>query len=355
MRYWGVHYDTGVHFSPDALSRISFDADLVRYELTAIRHDLRANAVRIVGEDLERLRLAANIAAELGLSVFLSPWQINASNQQLLPYLADAAALAEELRNRGVDVHFVVGCELSLFTPGIIPGAGVYDRVAWLVSLRSGGTPNPTLEQVSAGVNEMLRQQVATVRAIFQGPLTYAAGRWENVDWTLFEMVGLDYYKQEQTDAEYVQGLRDAARRGKPVAVLEVGCCTYEGADAKGGMGWTILNEWEEGGAQWVGGSPPIRSEATQARYLAELFEVYLREGVDAAFAFTFTAPYHAHDPENPQRDFDMACFGITKLYAADTPRGQAMPPWAPKEAYYALSAFFGRSEAARQQQRATG
>lgn len=347
MRYWGVHYDTGVHFSPEALSRIRFDPELVRYELNAIRRDMRANAVRIVGEDLQRLQLAATIAAELGLSVFLSPWWINAPNEELLPYLARAAELAEKLRRSGADVHFVIGCELSLFTPGVIPGAGVYDRVAWLVSLRSGGAPQPTLEEVSAGVNKMLEQQVAVVRAVFNGPLTYAAGRWERVDWSLFEMVGLDYYRQEQTDAEYAQGLRDAAKHGKPVAVLEVGCCTYEGADEKGGMGWTVLDEWQEGGARWVSGSPPQRSEATQARYVTDQFDVYVREKIDAAFVFTFTAPYHAHDPENPARDFDMACFGITKLYSEDTPRGRSTPPWEPKQAYYALSDYFRRLERA--------
>lgn len=345
MRYWGVHYDTGVHFSPDSLSRIRFDAELARHELTAIKRDMHANAVRIVGEDLERLRLAADIAAELGLSVFLSPWLINAPHEQLLPFLARSAHLAEELRQRGADVHFVIGCELSLFTPGIIPGAGVYDRVDWLVSLRSGGTPNPTLEQVADGVNKMLREQCAAVRAVFRGPQTYAAGRWERVDWNLFEMVGLDYYRQEQTDSEYAQGLRDAAKHGKPVAVLEVGCCTYEGADEKGGMGWTVLDEWEEGGARWVSGSPPRRSEATQARYLTDVFDVYVREKVDTAFVFTFTAPYHAHDPENPGCDFDMACFGITKFYAPDTPRGKAMPPWEPKQAYHALADYFLRLE----------
>lgn len=343
MRYWGMHYDTGVHFSPEHLSRPSFDPALVRFEMRAIRDDLHANAVRIVGEDVRRLQLAAEAAADCGLCVFLNPWLINGSEADTLKLLIECARIAETLRQRGTDVVFVLGCEHSLFAAGIIPGRDVYERVAWLVALRDGKPPTPSLEEVSRGVNAFLRVGAQRVREIFGGKITYAAGIWEFVDWEPFDFVGLDYYRSSQSDEEYAEGLRVAARAGKPVAVLEIGCCTYEGADEAGGMGWMLLDEWREGGPAWISGSPPERSEATQARYLREQLEIYSREGVHAVFVFTFTVGYLTHDPLDPDRDFDRACFSITKLLPPGTARGRALPPWEPKESFHVLAQEFAK------------
>jgi hypothetical protein len=343
MKYWGVHYDVGVHFLPTCLSRPTFDPELIRLEIRAIKEDLHANAVRLVGEDIDRLRYAGMAAVEAGLSVFFNPWFINQTGEQTLAALGPAVKVAEELRAAGGDVTFVLGCEHSLFAFGIIPGSNVYERVGWLVSLRKGAPQSPTLEQVAEQVNSFLHRAVDLVRASFGGPLTYAAGVWEHVDWTRIDMVGLDYYRQSQTDEQYAQGLRDAARHGKPVGVLEFGCCSYVGADKEGGMGWMLLDEWRDGGAAWVSGKPPVRSEATQGRYIADQMDIFVRESVDAVFVFTFAAPYLTHNPDDPDRDFDMCSFSLTKLFEPQTPRGRSMPPWEPKEAFQSLARYFAR------------
>lgn len=347
MRYWGAHYDTGVHFSPKQLSRVRFDHDLIRFELRAIRDELNANAVRIIGEDIDRLAFAAREASELGLAVFLNPWLIDRGEDEIVSHAARAAAIAEELRVAGGDVIFLVGCELSLFAEGIIPGSDVYERVDWLVRLRDGEPPEPSIEIVGERLNSMLRSVAGTVRQHFRGPVTYAAGRWEAVDWDMFDSVGLDYYRQEQTDQQYAEGLREAATHGKPVGVLEIGCCTFEGADKLGGMGWMLLDEWHEGGPRWVDGEPPERSESTQALYLKNQLDIFVAEDVETVFVFTFSQPYVTHDPVDPARDFDRACFSLTKLYSEDSERGQQLPPWEPKEAFYTLAGYFAGFAAA--------
>jgi hypothetical protein len=345
MRYRGIQYDTGVHFSPRQLSRETFAKDLVRYELTAIKRRLHANAVRLVGEDLTRMRFAAEVAFELGLSIFLQPWLVDAEQGSTLRLLAEAAEMAEQIRRDGADVVLVVGQEASLFTAGFIPGANVYERIDWMVTLRDRGAGKSAIEAVSQDLTAFLASATASSRQFFSGAVTYAAGTWEQIDWSPFDLVGLDYYRQSQTDTEYAQGLRDARRFGKPVLVTEIGCCAYEGADAAGGLGWDLLDEWAEGGPCWKSGRPPVRSEATQARYLTTQLSLFAGQEVDGVFVFTLSAPYLPHDPVDPSRDFDMTSFSLTKLFRPDTERGCRFPPWEPKMAFHAVSDAYARFE----------
>ncbi len=343
MRHRGVHYDTGVRFHPDRLSRDRFDLDVVEYEMRAIASELHANAVRIIGEDIDRLVTAARFALNAGLAVYFNPWLINRGAAELLPFLTAAARAAETLRAEGRgEVCLVVGCEMSLFADGLIPGSNVYERVDWLVSLRGGVPPSPPLEEVQAGLHALLQQCVQAVRAVFEGPVTYAAGAWEAVDWTPFDRVAVDYYRAEQPREEYAAGLRALAAHGKPVVVAEFGCCTYEGADRRGGMGWMDLDEWAEGQPRWLIEEPPARSEQTQANYLAEQLEIFDKEAIDGAFVFTLVAPYLQHT-DDPATDFDRSSFALVKSPSASSPAANAVPPWQPKAAYIELGRIYQR------------
>jgi hypothetical protein len=74
----------------------------------------------------------------------------------------------------------------------------------------------------------------------FGGPVSYASGIWEEVDWSGFDVVGTDGYRDEQNAPYYRQMLAQGHRHGKPVVVTEFGCCTYRGAGARGGTGWMV-------------------------------------------------------------------------------------------------------------------
>lgn len=43
-------------------------------------------------------------------------------NRSFLGYYASAARAAEQLRQQGVDIVFVAGCEMTLFSEGILEG-----------------------------------------------------------------------------------------------------------------------------------------------------------------------------------------------------------------------------------------
>src|SRR4051794_23452350 len=121
MRGRGITYDTGF-FPGGKESRAAFDPETVRRDMRVIADELHCNAVRITGGDPERLSVAGRYAADAGLEVWFSPFPCEMTTEEMLPYFADCARRAEELRRGGADVVFVTGCEVSLFAAGFLPG-----------------------------------------------------------------------------------------------------------------------------------------------------------------------------------------------------------------------------------------
>jgi hypothetical protein len=108
MRAKGMGYDTGFKIG-DSDGR-PVEPALVQRELAIIRDDLRCNAVRLVGNDLDRMEMAAGYAADLGLEVWFSPYPMDLDQPRVLDLLADAAERAERLRRRGAEVVFRTPC-----------------------------------------------------------------------------------------------------------------------------------------------------------------------------------------------------------------------------------------------------
>ncbi len=302
MRAKGITYDTG--FTPGGKSsRPHFDTDQVKRELRIIADDLHCDAVRITGGDPERLTVAARYAADAGLETWFSPFPCELTAAHLAPYFADCAARAEAV---GAAV-FVTGCELSLFATGLLPGA---DSLARVKTFTSGDPVTAAeLDELSTRLDTLLADTAATVRQRFSGKLTYASGLWENIDWTPFDIVGVDAYV-DPADPAFQPGLQSYLRHGKPVAATEFGCCTYRGAAARSGLGWTILEDDTD---------PPrlngdyLRDEDEQATYLREVFEAFDSASVDTAFWFTFAGYTYPHHTD-PRLDLDMASYGVCKV-----------------------------------------
>lgn len=336
MRRLGIHYDTG--FWPGGhASRDAFEPARVRRELEIIARDLRCPAVRLAGGSPERLTLAGEAAVAAGLEVWFSPHPAELGPAELRPYLAECAARAEALRSASArEVVLVLGCELSAFASGFLPGGDVYARLASLLA------PTPELfagyQALLARFNALLADLAAEARRSFGGRITYASGPWEQVDWRPFDIVGVDAYRDAGNAATYEADLRAYLAHGKPLAVTEFGCCTYRGAADRGSLGWNIVDRTT---------SPPrlngpyVRDEQEQVRYLHELRPIFERVGVDTAFWFTFASfncPYSA----DPAHDLDFAAYGTVKLLPSG--HGLAYPdlPLEPKAVFHALAEAVG-------------
>jgi hypothetical protein len=320
MRARGINYDTG--FLPgDSISRRTFTQDTVRHEMAVIAGELHCDAVRISGRDPERLSTAARFAADAGMEVWFAPFPVDLPTDQLLPFFAGCASRAETLRRAGAEVVFVAGCELSAFCGGFIPGDTYGDRLQAMATadLEWWTSLGPVRERL----NDFLARTAATVRTHFGGQVTYASGPWEFVDWTPFDIVGVDAYRAAYNADTFRAELRQHFSHGKPVAVTEYGTCAYRGAGERGGMAWQV-----------PAGAVPDEDE--QVRYLTELLDIFESEGVDTALWFTF-AGY------NRLGDAALGSYGVVRML--DETR------WEPRKSFHAMAARHRRAEPARSQE----
>jgi hypothetical protein len=323
LRARGIGYDTG--FCIDGIFNRPFDHELIRRELRIIHDDLRCNAIRLIGNDLDRLEFAAGSAADLGLEIWFSPFPMELDPEEVLKLLAAAAERAERIRRRGAEVVFVTGAELSLFNAGFLlrREPGIHER----------------LSGVPARINDFLIRAVAMVRERFGGKVTYASVPFEGVDWTPFDIVSVDLHRSRETAGIFQQSVRALVAQGKPVAITEVGCTTHSGAADNGARGGGEMIVYD--------GSTPvrlkgdyIRDEQAQGTYLRELLDIFTAEAVDAAFVCTFVC-YGMPHRSNPREDFDMASWGVVKVL--ENRSGDTYPdmPWEPKAAFTALADFY--------------
>jgi hypothetical protein len=337
VRVKGINYDVGTHPAANRPSRPTFDEAVARDEIATIARELGCTAIRITGEDPQRLRVAAEFALAEGLTVYLTPARHNAQRTEALAYLDDIAPLAESLRveaatgQRG-DVVFVVGVEATLFQRGFLRGDTPFARIGTLMRPWSLAWSTVRLGSMHKLLNAYLREAVATVRKHFGGPVTYAAGPWEEVDWAPFDIVGIDFYRDARSRPKYRQRLRGYASHGKPVVVTEFGCCTYTGAADKGGYGWAIVD---------FTAKPPrltravTRDEQAQADELTDLLRVYDEAAVDGAFVFTW-AMYTYPWGSDPEHDLDVASYGVVAV--------QPDGGWRRKAAFDAVAAAYRRA-----------
>lgn len=339
MKFRGVVYDVGLRFTAGQPYSVEvFNPELAAHDINAIAKELHSNAIRIEGEEIERLVTAARIAHAAGLTVFFNPWKMNAPVAELPAYFAQAAQAAETLRVEGVDLIFVTGCEMSLFNEGIFAGSTINERIQGVIELGVAAQSNDErlVAAKSSMLNDALKRIVTKVRDSFRGRVTYSAGMWEKVEWDLFDIVGVDHYRATETAEEYLRTL-DHYRLGKPLAVMEVGCCAYEGAAKLGAGGFMLMQGTNpDGTGKFKEGIVPRRSEREQADYVDEQLRLLTDADIDAVFIYVFSFPTFPHG--EGARDFDMMSFSLVKTYPKDHEKGQAMPPWEPKEAFYRIA-----------------
>jgi hypothetical protein len=327
--------------------RPDYDSRIIRRELQIIHEDLHCNAVRICGQDPRRLIAAAEEALRQGIEVWLSPELWNRSPHRTLDYIANAALLAEALRNRWPDqLVLSVGSELTLFMQGIVAGKTLWQRIRNAFQgdfVRSGKHNQP--------LNDFLAAAIRAVRQVYHGPLTYASLPFERVEWASFDFIGVDHYQTTQIKDKYTEMLQPLLDQGKPVEVMEFGCCTYQGAEAAGGMAFNIIDT-----RSLILHQIPllgkfvqprlrglyVRDEGLQAREIMDQIIQLDRAGVNGAFVFTFVFPTNPHQ-EEPQNDLDMASYSLVKSYTRRHGTTYADMPWEPKEAFHAVAEYYGR------------
>jgi hypothetical protein len=326
MNIKGIDYDLGNFYGGGHPTRPTFDRTAVKHDIEVIKRDLHCNAIRLNGKDIERLTFAAECAIDQGLQVWFLPKYVDANVQDTLAYLAEAAQAAEKLRTKSPNVVFVVGCEFTMFLNGILEGANIIERMSNPANwdrIRRGDHNEP--------LNDFLAKAVTEVHRHFHGALTYASIPAEKVDWSLFDFVGLDHYREVRNRPMYAETPKRYFTFGKPVIITEFGCCAYKGAEDRGARGWEVVDMMASE-PQLI--DEVVRDEGTQATEIAELLHIFDAAKVEGAFVYTFSAPAETYS-DNPKFDFDMANYSIVKSYADGT--------WEAKRAFDVVAAYYAR------------
>lgn len=323
----GIGYDAGVLYEKDFQSNPGFTEDTARRDFRAIREELGCDAVLIMAGDTDRLAVAGRCAADEGLTVWLQPRPFDQPVDILRAAVRTSADIAEQLRAAGASVGLVVGCELTLSTPGMLPGPTFWLRGSLLT------VTFPLLPLANWRLRRLLKGLARDARERFAGPISYGAGEWEHPDWSEFDVVGLDRYREDNNAWRFEDDLRTIVDRahalGKPVYVFEFGTCTYRGAAAKASTAAGVLG----GRGELTVPRKLVRDEREQAEYLMESLDIFGRAGIDGAFVWGFSEPALVRSDE-PGRDLDLASYGIVSAYADGT--------WTPKQAYHALARRYG-------------
>ena len=319
----GIGYDAGVLYEKSFDSNPFFTEQNARRDFRAIREELGCDAVLIMAGYPERLAVAGRLAADEGLAVWLQPRPFDRPVQELREAVRAAALVAEELRTDGAVTGLVVGCELTLSTPGMLPGPTFWSRGMLLT------VTFPLLPLANLRLRRLLGDLVRDARERFAGPVSYGAGDWERPDWSIFDVVGADRYRDARNAAWFEGDLsalvEEAWTHAKPVYVFEFGTCTYRGASAKASTAAGVLRGREE----LTVPRGLVRDEQEQADYLIDLLDVFDRVGVAGSFVWGFSEPALTTSDE-PRRDLDLASYGIVAAHADGT--------WSPKRAYRALA-----------------
>ena len=346
MQRKGVCYDVGRVMMGEQW-RPTFDPSIVHRELEIIKQDLHCTAVRICGLDLDRLMTATEDALKQGLEVWLSPEMWDKSQEETLDYLVKAAAAVEQLRSSFPQrLVLSIGSELTLFMQGIVEGNNFLERMG-----------HPAFwQQIKAGIhnkplNAFLARANEAVRQVFHGNVTYFSVPLEMVDWSLFDFVGVDMYREARIKDSYGELIKQYFAHHKPVIIGEFGCCTYQGAEKAGGRGWAIL---DFGTIPLQLNGKYVRDEGVQARELTDVLSILDGVGVDGAFVYTFVSPtFPSH--EDPKYDLDMASYSLVKSLV--NTHGTVYPdmPWEPKESFQAVAEYYATHEAGGGEQESYG
>jgi hypothetical protein len=336
MRIKGIVYDTGF-LNAGVTTKERFDTNVIKREMNIIKNDLHCNAVRITGGDADRLETAAALAASEGLEVWYCPFTCGLTINELTSFLIDAADKADRIRRSGAEVVFIAGSEISLFNVGFLKEETLAERLALITNPEKF---REQLPQVQQKMKVFLADVVQQIRQKFKGKISYASLPFEGIDWSLFDFIATDAGHRSAAIAPYFQkGIQTMVNMGKPVAIMEFGCCTYRGAADSGARADWII-EWDNNGHASHLNNTYIRDEDEQAKYLLELLRIFETEKVDAVFVNTF-ARYDLPHRDDPIKDLDMASGGLVKVY--ENKQGKTYPdmPWEPKAAFYAISKFY--------------
>ncbi len=350
IAYRGVSYDTGSNFDTGQgnTSRVVWDKATMLDEIGAISEQLHCNSITLYGSDLTRLADAATAAAEHGLNVWLQPRLLDRPQQEILDHFAEAARFARSLREQGAGVAVITGAEHLIVTPGIVPGEAYHERLANLFPDVEHNflVPTGTIDMVGANqrLNEFLDRAVRVVREQFDGPVTYSAPTFEDVDWRRFDLVALtNLYSYHPTRQGYLDELTAYRTWDRPVIVTEYGTASYAGAVERGIMCFDVVDRSDPQKPRVLDGY--VRDERVQAEFHLRMLDIFEEAGIVGVSPVEFIHPTHPHSSD-PALDLDIASTSLVRTIRDRYDDPSSGYRWEPKESFRAIAERYAAAQA---------
>jgi hypothetical protein len=318
----GINYNAGIEYNPLFPVANKIDLTKLRKDLILIKK-LNCNAIRFYGSYIDKLILYSQEALEKGFEVWISPRLINGDKKQTVKFVGEASKKAEELRKKYKKVVFIVGNELLIDSKVAFNSEKLSERIDLLGTyLNFKFTIKkeiPQLKPILSKIKKFIHKTDSSIKILvetlrketsksFNGKITYASFPCEEIEWKDFDIVGVNLYKSQWNELNYVNELKKFSLFGKPVAITEFGTCAYTGASKKGGSAYEVIDYSTKNVKEGI-----IRDEKEQARYLKELLELYNQENIYATFIFDFKEEWKTHS-KKPKKDLDLSSFGIMKV-----------------------------------------
>ncbi|MCE7010513.1 hypothetical protein LWC34_48090 [Kibdelosporangium philippinense] len=126
-----------------------------------------------------------------------------------------------------------------------------------------------------------------------------------------------------------------AHKWGKPITILEFGCCTYPSASERGAGSYDIVDYTQD---------PPVikagfvRDERVQAERITRMLRIFAAEGIPAHI-YTFINPEAPHSPVR-QRELGIGAFSLVKVVREQYADSYSPYRWEPKEAFHAVARY---------------
>jgi hypothetical protein len=349
IEHKGINYDVGNEMGGNW--RPDYDPKTVERELEIIKNDLHCNAVGISGKDIGRVVVTAEAALNQGLEAWLNPadWG-NKPPEPTLAYITEAAEAAQPLHDRYPGkVVFSVGSEFTLFMQGIVPGKTIMQRLQTAFSagyVKSGGHNKP--------LNDFLGRTTKAIRAVFDGPVMYRSLVWEQVDWSPFDIIGIDHYWAERIKDKYIDMVKPLFAHGKPVINAGFGFSTTTApangvASTLGNVsGLSLLLHQQPVLGRFIRPKLKVideRSEALQAQRLIDNLKLVDTAGFSGAFIDMFIFPLRPYS-DTPKYDLDRESSSLVKYFEGGR-QGITYPDmtWEPKEAFREVARYYGEQK----------
>ena len=298
MKFKGITYNAGIDYNQRGDGK-NMDTQEFLYDLKYIKK-MNCNSIRLYGSHNKKLLTYTKLALQNGFIVWASPRYIGKSKDETIKLLLDFSDKLEKLRS-GNNIFLIIGNEFAIDMDGLVPGDTQMQRAR-------------NYKKTSSEVlNNIFSEFVPKIRNVFGGKMTYAALITEDIDYSLFDYIGLNYYWHWKNMFNYSSRLKNLSKKyHKKIIITEFGTCCYKFASCLNGAAYYPIQELrlhEKPILKWL----VMRNEMEQIRCIKRCFKAFKKANVEGAFIFDYAEKWKIYVPETG--DMDLASFGVMRCY----------------------------------------